>query len=144
MPNIKRVSPLEAKGLLDEGYTYVDVRTVEEFHASHPTGALNVPLTLGGSAGPGTNPEFVAVIESFFTPAARIVIGCATGMRSLRAAEILARAGFSDVVDQRAGMTGARDRFGGKAEPGWAELGLPTSTGPDEGSYRQIKARGWK
>jgi rhodanese-related sulfurtransferase len=138
MANVKRVSPLEAKGLLDQGYTYVDVRTVEEFHAGHPTGALNVPLTVAGPAGSQMNPEFTAAIEARFARDAKIVVGCASGVRSLRAVEILTSMGYRDVVDQRAGFGGSRSPFGARAEPGWAELGLPISLGPDRGSYQAL------
>ena len=39
MANIKRVSPAEAKTLMDEGYVYLDVRSEPEFAAGHPAGA---------------------------------------------------------------------------------------------------------
>jgi rhodanese-related sulfurtransferase len=141
MPNIRRVSPLEAKQLVDEGYTYVDVRTAQEFDARHPTGALNVPLALMGPAGPAPNVDFLPIMLRLFGLEAKIVVGCATGMRSRRAAEMLSAEGFLDVADQRAGLDGARGPFGGAQEPGWAAAGLPTASGPDEGSYGRVKAR---
>ena len=37
---VNRVSPEEARDLMDkEGYAYLDVRSVPEFEAGHPTGA---------------------------------------------------------------------------------------------------------
>jgi len=41
---VKRISPIEAKALLDsgQGYTYVDVRTIEEFARGHVSGAKNI------------------------------------------------------------------------------------------------------
>src|SRR3954468_16116596 len=114
MRNVKRVSPLEAQGLVEEGYTYGDVRTGEEFHAGHPEGALNVPLTVAGPAGSQMNPEFVAVIERLFAHDAKIIVGCATGVRSLHAAEILSDVGYREVVDQRAGFHGSRNPFGAR------------------------------
>src|SRR6266542_2462592 len=111
MTELRRVSPADAKKLLDAGYTYVDVRTVEEFDAQHPADAINVPLNLEG---PSTDvPEFVRVMRRLFAPEGKIVVGCATGMRSLRALQWLSKAGFTDVVDQRDGMDGARTPFGG-------------------------------
>jgi rhodanese-related sulfurtransferase len=136
MAEFKRVSPAEAKKLLDAGYTYVDVRTVEEFDARHPEGAINVPLNLEGP--PSEVPEFVRVMRLLFPPEAKVVVGCATGMRSMRAAQWLLQAGFTDVVDQRAGMEGARNAFGGVTEKGWAGQGLPTSQGPDAGSFAEV------
>ena len=61
---VKRVSPEEAKKLIDdEGYVYVDVRSLPEFEAGHPTGAYNVPLMHQGPAGMTPNPDFMAVME---------------------------------------------------------------------------------
>jgi rhodanese-related sulfurtransferase len=123
---IRRVSPSEAKSLLDLGYSYVDVRTVEEFHDLHPVGALNIPLhTVGALGAAPSTAEFVAAVERRFAKDAKIVVGCAAGVRSLRAAELLVAAGFTDVVDQRAGMEGARGPFGNLVEPGWIDAGLP-------------------
>jgi len=86
MAVVKRVSVLEAKKLVDEGYAYLDVRTIEEFGARHPTGAINVPLSLPGPAGTTVNPEFLEVILRVFPTDSNIVVGCSTGVRSLRAA----------------------------------------------------------
>jgi rhodanese-related sulfurtransferase len=137
---VRRVSIPEAKNLLDEGYSYLDVRTVEEFAARHPSGAINVPLSVGGPAGSFANSEFMDVIMSAFSRDAKIVVGCSTGVRSLRAAEMLIAAGFSGVVEMRAGLDGARNAFGAKTEKGWAEEGLPVSSGADPGSYLAVKA----
>ena len=57
----KRISPAEAKALLDEGYVYVDVRSIPEFDAGHPRGAYNVPLNHQGPNGMQPNPDFLAV-----------------------------------------------------------------------------------
>jgi len=141
MGNTRRVSPAEAKQLLDEGYTYVDVRTEEEFRACHPTGALNVPMALWSPVGPRPNGEFVDLIRRLFGEEGKIVLGCATGQRSLRAAEMLEAAGFRDVIDQRAGLDGVRNPFGRLEERGWAAAGLPVSSGIDEGSYDAVKLR---
>jgi rhodanese-related sulfurtransferase len=138
---VKRISPEEAKKLMQEGYTYVDVRTEREFSVRHPTGALNVPLDQIGPNGLVRNPEFLPVMQRLFAEDAKIIVGCASGVRSLRAAEILALAGFADVIDQRAGMEGARSPFGALAEQGWAAAGLPVTQGPDSGSFAVIKAR---
>jgi rhodanese-related sulfurtransferase len=137
---IRRVSAGEAKSLLDLGYAYVDVRTVEEFHLLHPEGARNVPLQ--PAAGPASTDRFLAVMESLFAKNAKIVVGCATGVRSLRAAEVLQAAGFTDVVDQRAGMEGRRGTFGNLLEAGWLDAGLPVTSGPDQGSFSELEHQG--
>lgn len=119
----KRISPDEAKALVDrEGYVYVDVRSVPEFEAGHPTGAYNVPLMHQGPAGMAPNPDFLQVMETSFSKGAKLVVGCKGGGRSQRAAGLLESAGYTSVVDQKAGYEG------GPAEPGWRPRGLPTST----------------
>jgi rhodanese-related sulfurtransferase len=130
MSELRRVSPAEAKRLLDdEGYVYVDVRSVPEFEAEHPTGAFNVPLMHQGPAGLAPNPDFVRVMSSAFPKDAKIVLGCKSGGRSMRAAGVLAQQGFTALVDQRAGFDGARDPFGAVTEAGWKGAGLPAETG---------------
>lgn len=133
MSDIKRISPLEARDKLAEGWVYVDVRTVEEFEAGHPAGALNAPIALSGAGGMQPNTDFVRVMNAAFPKDARIVVGCKAGGRSLRAAQVLAAEGFTNLVDQRAGWDGARDAFGQLAEPGWLRAGLPVEQGQPSG-----------
>jgi rhodanese-related sulfurtransferase len=133
MSDIKRISPQEAHDKLGEGWTYVDVRTVEEFEAGHPAGALNVPIAHAGAGGMQPNGDFVRAMNAAFSKDARIVGGCKAGGRSLRAAQVLATEGFTNVVDQRAGWDGARDPFGQLAEPGWLRAGLPVEQGQPAG-----------
>src|SRR5580700_544650 len=120
MTDIKRVSPQEAHELTETGWAYVDVRSEQEFADGHAVGAFNVPIAhmAGGSMSP--NPDFLAVMEKAFGKEAKIVVGCKSGGRSLRAAQALVGAGFASVVDQRAGWDGARDAFGQVGEPGWS------------------------
>ena len=47
----KDISPTKANELLLTGTKYLDVRTVEEFAAGHPPGALNIPVMLAGAGG---------------------------------------------------------------------------------------------
>ncbi|HEY4117950.1 MAG TPA: rhodanese-like domain-containing protein [Byssovorax sp.] len=141
MPDFKRVSPSEAKDLLDAGYTYVDVRTEAEYAAGHPKGALNVPIATSGPRGMEPNPRFAEVVEKLFAKDAKLVVGCKAGGRSLRAAEALTGAGFTSVVDQRAGWDGARDAFGQLVEPGWSPAGLPSETTTAGADYASLLAK---
>jgi rhodanese-related sulfurtransferase len=144
MTDMKRVSPQEALELTNEGWVYVDVRTEQEFAEGHPASAFNVPIAqLPSAGGPMTpNLDFVSVMESAFGKEAKIVVGCKAGGRSLRAAQALVGAGFSHVIDQRAGWDGARDAFGQMSEPGWSRAGLPAETGPTAGrTYADVKAK---
>ncbi len=64
-----------------------------------------------------------------FAKDARIVVGCKAGGRSLRAATALVAAGFTNVLDQRAGFDAVRGPFGEVTEPGWSRAGLPQDAG---------------
>jgi rhodanese-related sulfurtransferase len=142
MADIKRVSPEEARALLEEsGWVYVDVRTEEEFAAGHAPGAFNVPSKLAGPPGMKPNPDFLAVMSSVFPKDTKIVVGCRSGARSLAAAKDLAAGGYRNVVDLRTGWEGSRDAFG-RLEPGWCKKGLPEESGQPEGrSYASLVAK---
>jgi rhodanese-related sulfurtransferase len=136
---VKRVSADEAHALMqDEGYAYVDVRSVPEFEAGHPEGAYNVPILHMGPAGMSPNREFLDVMQRRFPKDAKLVVGCRSGGRSLQAVQLLASAGFTDLVDQRAGFDGGMGPGG--FEAGWQPKGLPVATGsPDERSYEVLR-----
>jgi rhodanese-related sulfurtransferase len=138
---VKRVSPDEAQALVrDEGYAYVDVRSVPEFEAGHPEGAYNVPILHMGPAGMSPNREFLDVMRSRFAKDAKLVVGCRSGGRSLQAAQLLASDGFTDLVDQRAGFEGGMGPGG--FEAGWRPKGLPVATGtPAERSYEALRTK---
>jgi len=143
---IPSVSPEEAADLLSasRGHVYLDVRSVEEFTAGHPRSAYNIPLLL---AEPGTgrlvsNPEFLGVVQATFQPDTSLLVGCLAGGRSLKAAEILKEAGYSNVWNVRCGFGGARNFLGHVVEPGWSALGLPVDRGGEPGkSYESLLHR---
>jgi rhodanese-related sulfurtransferase len=142
MSDINRISPAEANERVSEGWTYVDVRTVEEFEAGHPVGAVNVPISHAGAGGMQPNPDFMRVMKAAFAPDARLVVGCKAGGRSLRAAQLLVGEGFTQILDQRAGWDGARNPFGQVVEPGWSRVGLPAESGQPGGrSWADLKAK---
>ena len=145
MATIQRVSPDEAKKLLDEeGYTYLDVRSEPEYQAGHPVGAENVPLMHAGPAGMTPNPDFLAVVQAVYPKDAKLVVGCKAGGRSLKAAEMMIGAGYTNLIDQRAGFDGPRDAFGALSEKGWSPAGLPVETTTVGGSYAELKTRSGK
>ena len=77
MPH-QNLKPADAKKLLDanEGWTYVDVRTPEEFQAGHVAGAYNVPFALRDASGRmAPNPDFAASMKRIFPSDARLVLG---------------------------------------------------------------------
>jgi rhodanese-related sulfurtransferase len=140
----KNLDPRAAKKLLDgaEGWVYLDVRTEEEFRAGHATGAWNVPVIVRDTAGRMLpNAEFVAVVKKNFPPTSRLVVGCASGVRSLRACDLLAAAGFSELVNLSSGFQGRIDDHGA-LEAGWQECGLPCeSASLPERTYATLRAK---
>jgi rhodanese-related sulfurtransferase len=130
---VKRVSPAEALELMEkEGWRYIDVRSVPEFEQGHPAGAYNVPLVHMGPGGSSANPEFLPTMERHFDRDAGLIVGCRTSNRAEHAVVALLRAGYTHVAIQRAGFLGTRDFFG-RADPGWARAGLPTSREAERG-----------
>jgi rhodanese-related sulfurtransferase len=131
---MRRVSPREAHELMvRDGYVYLDVRTETEFVEGHPRGAYNVPVALPGEHGLVPNPAFVAEVTARIARTTPVVVGCASGVRSLEAARQLVESGYGSVVEQRAGLNGLRDAFGRIQERGWRDEGLPMHyVGADE------------
>jgi rhodanese-related sulfurtransferase len=142
MSDVTRIGPQEAHEKMGSGYVYVDVRTEQEFADGHPDGAVNVPISHMGGGGMTPNPDFVPMMEKAFGKDAKIIVGCKAGSRSARAAKILVGAGFTDVLDQRAGWDGARDAFGQMSEPGWSRANLPIERGEPLGrSYAGLRKK---
>ena len=131
---LHRLSPEEVKELLesDEGYIYLDVRTVPEFDAGHVPDAKNVPVMGRDPYGRmQVNSQFVEIVEANFGKDAKCITGCEKGGRSMKAVELLLSAGFTKVVDMRGGYGGETDMMGQMIYPGWAPRGLPTATESD-------------
>src|SRR5512139_2346555 len=124
---IRQITPAEAHRLLEAGYRYIDVRTEPEFAAGHPATAVNIPVAFPDPATRQmtVNPDFLRVVEAHFPKDAKIVVGCQSGARSQRAAEVLVQAGYSEVLNMQGGFGGARDQTGRSIATGWSECGLP-------------------
>src|SRR6266849_2252076 len=129
---IKRITPEEAKELLDSnsGYMYLDVRTVPEFDAGHVPGAKNIPVVEPDAFGRmQLNPRFVEIVEKNFGKEPKCITGCQKGGRSIKAAELLLSAGFG----------GETDEVGRITFPGWSLRGLPTTReSPSEDRYENL------
>lgn len=131
---VKRVPPAEAAELLRNGYTYVDVRTVPEFQAGHPPGALNIPTAIVAPGRPPTpNPGFEAAVARRFGKDDKIVLGCGSGGRSLRAAELLVAAGYTGVIDMLGGWNGDR------TTRGWRDAGLGVESDAPGRTWEDLK-----
>lgn len=141
MSGVRKVTPEEAVELLETGYVYVDVRSEPEFEQGHVPGALNVPLMHLGRGGMTPNSEFMQVMQSAFGKQEKLLVGCRSGGRSARAAELLAAAGYADVAELSAGWEGSRDPFG-RLAPGWSKKGLPVESGKPSGqAYADVQSR---
>ena len=137
---VRRITPDEASRLMTEGWKLIDVRSIPEFDQGHPEGAYNVPLMHRGPAGSTPNREFLPVMEDCFAKGEHLVISCRTGQRSLRAAEVLAEAGFTSVVDMRGGFAGETDAKGAVLCEGWVPRQLPVAKHAEPGrSYLELK-----
>jgi rhodanese-related sulfurtransferase len=143
---VQQTTPPEAHATLtaDPAAVYLDVRTPEEFAAGHPAGARNVPVVFlqGPGRPPVPNADFVAIVETHFPRDTKILIGCQSGGRSQRAADILVQAGYANVTNVQGGFGGARDRSGQVVVVGWREAGLPVERGATAGaSYDDLAAK---
>ena len=131
---VDKVTPAEAQELMkEEGYAYLDVRSIPEFEGGHPEGAYNIPLKHMGAGGMKDNETFLEEVEAVFDKGAKIIIGCKAGGRSKAAAERLSAAGYQNLKDQLAGYSGSRDTMGRLQEAGWASASLPIATEAKEG-----------
>jgi len=101
---MKSLNATDSKKLLDEGWNYVDVRSPPEFADGHPKGAINVPLS----------PAWLQEMTARYKPDHKLLLGCAVGARSQRAAAALEQSGYSNVAHN----------VGGFVE--WAALKLPS------------------
>lgn len=128
---VESVTPQEAKRLMDEeGYTYLDVRTPEEFQQGHPKGALLIPAFFRGPGGFEPNPDFLSMAQKHLPKDQRLVVGCQSGGRSARACEMLQSVGYANVLNVAGGFGGQRDPATGEVKAaGWRDAGLPVETG---------------
>ena len=110
----------------DDGYAYVDVRTVAEFEGGHPDGAVNIPILVAGPLGRmAPNRDFLRVMKAVYSAETPLLMGCMMGGRSAQACQLLAANGYTRLHNVAGGFSGARSARG--HQPGWQELGLPVS-----------------
>ncbi|XP_008811900.1 thiosulfate sulfurtransferase 16, chloroplastic isoform X2 [Phoenix dactylifera] len=102
-----------AHELLQAGYRYLDVRTVDEFNAGHAVGAKNIPYMLKVGSGKTKNPNFLKEVLEVFGKDDEIIIGCQSGRLSLMATAELSSAGFTGITDIAGGYSA------------WIQNGLP-------------------
>ncbi|XP_041020873.1 thiosulfate sulfurtransferase 18 isoform X1 [Juglans microcarpa x Juglans regia] len=105
----------EAKDLIKSGYTYLDVRTVEEYKKGHVgvDKIFNIPYMFITPEGRVKNPQFLEEVSSACNKEHHLIVGCQSGVRSLYATSDLLTAGFKDVSDMGGGYLA------------WVESGYP-------------------
>lgn len=137
-PQRTEVQSAEVLELLDAGWAYLDVRTVQEFELGHVPGAFNVPFQLGSITGLGDNPEFSSCVAAIFPKATRLIVGCHSGGRSSAARAQLLKQGYAHIATHSDGWDGRPDAFGRK-HGGWRRAGLPVASHPEPGrSYADL------
>lgn len=138
------VTPEAAHNLVsNEGYVYIDVRTEPEYDAGHPVGSINIPVVfIEPGVGMVPNPEFLSVVEANFPPDTKFVLGCKSGGRSARAAEMLVTAGYRQVVNMDGGFDGRFGPMQNLVQEGWRACNLPIATGKDdENGYPALRSK---
>ena len=139
--DVRRAHELQS----NDGYTYIDVRSVPEYEKGHPTGAHNVPLLHFDSASGRMQPnqDFLRVVQANYPPETKLLIGCQVGGRSSQAAQILASSGYSDVSNVVGGFGGSLDRATGQIlAEGWLQANLPVETdGTPDATYSDLQQK---
>jgi rhodanese-related sulfurtransferase len=123
---ITSLAPKAAAAAMAAGpHCFVDVRTVEEFNAGRPGGAINVPIAHRSPSGQmAPNADFLAAMKSVAQPGTKVFASCLSGMRSMNACKALEQAGYTSLVNIEGG-------FGGRPDAtGWRDSGLPVDTTP--------------
>ncbi|KAI4327745.1 hypothetical protein L6164_020170 [Bauhinia variegata] len=94
-----------AKSLINKGYVYLDVRTVEEFEKGHVDAEkiLNIPYKFITPEGRVKNPEFLKEVSAACNKEDHVIVGCQSGGRSLYATADLLADGFKDVNNMGGG-----------------------------------------
>ena len=123
----------------DAAKVFVDVRTVQEYDAGHPAGAVNVPWALvdpnSGQMTP--NAKFVSTMRQVAPAGATVYASCQSGVRSMNACKALEAAGWTKLVNVSSGFGGKRDPTGRVVVPGWRDAGLPVET--SRSTYSQLE-----
>jgi len=83
-----KASSTDARAIVAAGGRLVDVRSPGEFAGGHIAGAINIPVD-----------QLPARIAEIGPPTTPVVLYCASGMRSARAAGVLKSSGFAKVAD---------------------------------------------
>lgn len=107
-------NPSECNALVGNGYTYVDVRTPDEYAQGAPVDCVNVQAFSRNADGGDIEPEsevFLKLMaQKFSDKTSKLLLGCASGTRSTAACGWLADAGYTDVINNNEGFVGWKNR----------------------------------
>jgi molybdopterin/thiamine biosynthesis adenylyltransferase/rhodanese-related sulfurtransferase len=106
-PTFREVSAAEAVALAREGYRVIDVREQNEWDAGHVADATLLPLR--------EVPERIAEVAP--DRDAPLLLHCAVGARSSRAATYLTQLGYTNVVSLKGSIDGWKQHGGEWEEP---------------------------
>lgn len=137
---ITDVSAPDARARQQQGATFLDVRSTREYAAGHAAGAFNVPLLEHDEDTDQLvpNPDFIRVMKANFPTSTPLLVSCQSGMRSLRASQMLESFSFQDISNVLGGFGGSRDG----ADAGWQASGLPVETNATPGgAYQDLLAK---
>ncbi|CAA0364623.1 Rhodanese-like domain-containing protein 17 [Arabidopsis thaliana] len=118
-PKVITIDVSQAQNLLDSGYTFLDVRTVEEFKKGRvdSENVFNVPYWLYTPQVQEINPNFLKHVSSLCNQTDHLVVGCKSGVRSLHATKFLVSSGFKTVRNMDGGyIAWVNNRFPVKVE----------------------------
>lgn len=124
---VNYVNSEEAKQLISEGYSILDVRDKTQFARAHIKSCHHVPLFIENQDNDvGTilkrtvhnnfsglffglpftklNPEFVQTVKGQFSPQSKLLLVCQEGLRSAVAADKLEQAGFENIACITSGL----------------------------------------
>jgi rhodanese-related sulfurtransferase len=137
------LTPADAAAALaaDPGIVFIDVRDpIEVSFVGHPEPAdANVPVATfthvfdpkKGDYAPKPNPAFAQQVDALMTRLGKtrsdpVFVMCRSGGRSAKAAEALAKAGYTNVWSLVEGFEGDMDKATGRRTVnGWKNAGLP-------------------
>jgi rhodanese-related sulfurtransferase len=106
--NVKSVSALQARQLIDSGAVVIDVRGEESYGERHIPGAVSIPLSSLERAIPAS------IANAKTKP---MVVYCGDGVTvGPKGTSILNKAGFANAVNLQAGIQG------------WVDAGLPVES----------------
>ena len=106
----RSASPADDVEGLGEGVLLVDVREREEFSAVHIPGAVNIPLSDLEKGAESSARRIGALVEEG-PEGARVVVCCASGVRSERALQVLREHGLEGLENLPGGVNGWLDRL---------------------------------